>query len=85
MTGTEARVDLPSWLLDDVALLPVNMIRQERRAREVAGDLVKRLSAGELRLRVQRYCGPAGFAAVPFSSRSAVRSAEPVHWPDRFR
>lgn len=55
VTGTEVRVDLPSWLLDDVALLPVNMIRQERRARAVAGDLVKRLSAGELSLAVQKY------------------------------
>ncbi len=55
VTGTEVRVDLPSWLLDDVALLPVNMIRQERRARQVAGDLVKRLSAGELEVAVQKY------------------------------
>ncbi|MEU0791880.1 zinc-binding dehydrogenase [Amycolatopsis sp. NPDC005961] len=55
VTGTEVRVDLPSWLLDDVALLPVNMIRQERRAREIAGDLVKQLSAGELSLAVQKY------------------------------
>jgi NADPH2:quinone reductase len=55
VTGTEVRVDLPSWLLDDVALLPVNMIRQERRARAAAGDLVKRLSAGELRVAVQKY------------------------------
>ncbi|WP_191243618.1 quinone oxidoreductase family protein [Amycolatopsis deserti] len=55
VTGTEVRVDLPSWLLDDVALMPVNMIRRERRAREIAGDLVKRLSAGELRVAVQRY------------------------------
>ena len=55
VTGTEVRIDLPSWLLDDVALLPVNMIRQERRAREVAGDLVRRLAAGELRVPVQRF------------------------------
>ncbi|SFW78517.1 quinone oxidoreductase family protein [Amycolatopsis australiensis] len=55
VTGTEVRLDLPSWLLDDVALLPVNMIRQERRAREVAGELVKRLSAGELSVAVQQY------------------------------
>lgn len=55
VTGTEARIDLPSWLLDDVALLPVNMIRQERRAREVAGGLVQRLAAGELSVPVQRF------------------------------
>lgn len=53
--GTETRVDLPSWLLDDVALLPVNMIRQERRAREVATDLVARLAAGELTLPVEQF------------------------------
>ncbi|GAA5176265.1 NADPH:quinone oxidoreductase family protein [Pseudonocardia eucalypti] len=55
VTGPEVTVDLPSWLLDDVALLPVNMIRRERRAREVAGSLVERLVAGELRLDVQAY------------------------------
>jgi NADPH:quinone reductase len=55
VTGTEVRLDLPSWLLDDVALLPVNMIRRERRAREVAGELIRRLSAGELRVGVQRF------------------------------
>jgi NADPH2:quinone reductase len=55
VTGTSVTIDLPSWLLDDVALLPVNMIRQERRAREVSGDLVRRLSAGELQVAVQTY------------------------------
>lgn len=55
VTGTEAKVDLPSWLLDDVSLLPVNMIRREREAREACGDLIKKLSAGELEVRVQRY------------------------------
>ena len=52
---TSAEIDLPSWLLDDVALLPVNMIRQERRAREIAGELAERLSAGELRVAVERF------------------------------
>ncbi|WP_216896878.1 quinone oxidoreductase family protein [Nocardia alni] len=55
VTGAEARIDLPSWLLDDVALLPVNMIRRERRAREVAGPLIERLAAGELSVPVQRF------------------------------
>ncbi|WP_028936192.1 quinone oxidoreductase family protein [Pseudonocardia spinosispora] len=55
VTGAETRIDLPSWLLDDVALLPLNMIRRERRAREVAGELVARLAAGELRVPVQTF------------------------------
>jgi NADPH2:quinone reductase len=55
VAGPRAEIDLPSWLLDDVALLPVNMIRQERRAREVAGELAERLSAGELEVAVERF------------------------------
>lgn len=55
VAGPRAEIDLPSWLLDDVALLPVNMIRQERRAREVAGELAGRLSAGALQVAVERF------------------------------
>lgn len=55
VAGPQVSIDLPSWLLDDVALLPVNMIRRERRAREVSGELVQRLSAGELHLDVQSF------------------------------
>lgn len=55
VAGTDVAVDLPSWLLDDVALLPVNMIRRERRAREVAGELVTQLASGKLTVDVQRY------------------------------
>ncbi|CAM5620311.1 hypothetical protein SALBM135S_02485 [Streptomyces alboniger] len=55
VAGPRVELDLPSWLLDEVALLPVNMIRQERRAREVSGDLARRLSEGELTLAVQEF------------------------------
>ncbi|MGC0386615.1 alcohol dehydrogenase catalytic domain-containing protein [Streptomyces sp. SAI-129] len=55
VAGPHVELDLPSWLLDEVALVPVNMIRQERRAREVSGDLVRRLSEGELTLAVQGF------------------------------
>jgi NADPH:quinone reductase-like Zn-dependent oxidoreductase len=55
VAGPRAEIDLPSWLLDDVALLPVNMIRQERRAREIAPELVRMLAAGELQVAVERF------------------------------
>ncbi|GAA2540233.1 hypothetical protein GCM10010423_42760 [Streptomyces levis] len=61
VAGPRVELDLPSWLLDEVALLPVNMIRQERRAREVSGDLVRRLSEGELTLAVEEF----GLADAP--------------------
>lgn len=53
--GTEATLHLPSWLLDDVALLPVNMIRNERRAREVSGELIDRLVNGTLHVAVETF------------------------------
>ncbi|MER6530571.1 zinc-binding dehydrogenase [Streptomyces sp. NPDC001508] len=55
VAGPRVELDLPSWLLDDVALFPVNMIRQERRAREVSGELVRRLSCGDLTLPVETF------------------------------
>ncbi|MGW3949510.1 quinone oxidoreductase family protein [Streptomyces sp. NPDC004752] len=55
VAGPRVELDLPSWLLDDVALLPVNMIRQERRAREISGELVRRLSCGDLTLPVETF------------------------------
>ncbi|MET7929433.1 zinc-binding dehydrogenase [Streptomyces sp. NPDC005349] len=55
VAGPHVALDLPSWLLDEVALLPVNMIRAEHRAREVAGDLVRRLSSGELTVAVEKF------------------------------
>ncbi|MEU6680118.1 zinc-binding dehydrogenase [Streptomyces sp. NPDC046925] len=67
VAGPHVELDLPSWLLDEVALLPVNMIRQERRAREVSGDLVRRLSEGELTLAVEEFGladAPAALAAL---------------------
>lgn len=53
--GTSVTLDLPSWLLDDVAVLPVNMVRRERRAREIAPGLIAELAAGRLTVETQSY------------------------------
>jgi NADPH2:quinone reductase len=55
VTGKEVGLDLPSWLLDDVALLPVNMIRREAAARECAPMLAELLAKGELTLEVESF------------------------------
>lgn len=55
VAGTDAGLDLPTWLLDDVALLPVNMIRREPAAREHAPMLTKLLVDGELTLAVEAF------------------------------
>ncbi|HEX5120118.1 MAG TPA: zinc-binding alcohol dehydrogenase family protein [Pseudonocardiaceae bacterium] len=53
--GPTVTVDLPSWLLDDVALVPVNMIRLGRRARELEAELTTALLAGELTVAVETF------------------------------
>lgn len=53
--GTDLHLDLPNWLLADVALLPVNMIRKTARQAELAPQLIAMLVAGEVQLAVQAF------------------------------
>jgi NADPH:quinone reductase len=53
VAGTTVEIDLPSWLLTDVALLPVNMIRNERRAQQIAPALIRLLAEGNLHVDVE--------------------------------
>lgn len=53
VAGKTAPIDLPNWLLLDVALLPVNMIRRTLQARELAAELAPLLVSGELVLDVE--------------------------------
>jgi NADPH:quinone reductase len=48
VAGEAATFDLPALLAADVRLLPVSLIRWERRLREVARELLDELQAGEL-------------------------------------
>jgi NADPH:quinone reductase-like Zn-dependent oxidoreductase len=84
VVGTSTTLDLPNWLFSDVALLPVNMIRAEPRAREISSTLVEMLHRGDLVLDVQEF-GPddiaAGLDALRqglVKGRAAVRFAEDV-------
>lgn len=55
VAGGDLSLDLPNWLLDDVALLPVNMMRREAVARRVAPEMARLLAAGELTLEVETF------------------------------
>ena len=52
--GTIATMNIPTWLMRDVPLLPLNMIAREHRAREVAPSLAERVARGELVIDVER-------------------------------
>lgn len=53
--GTDLTLDLPNWLLSEVALLPVNMMRRTDRQTELAPMMIERLAAGDLVLAVERF------------------------------
>lgn len=55
VAGPDAALDLPNWLLDDVALLPVNMIRRDAAAREHLPALTGLMVGGELALAVEEF------------------------------
>lgn len=55
VTGEQVTVDLPNWLLADVALLPTNMIRRDQEARQTAEALGPLLVSGELHLEVEEF------------------------------
>jgi NADPH:quinone reductase len=55
VAGNNVSIALSNWLLDDVALLPVNMIRREREARAVLPELAALLAAGELSLDYETF------------------------------
>ena len=55
VAGADLALDLPNWLLQDVALLPVNMIRRDREARALADELAPLLVSGELTLGVETF------------------------------
>ena len=68
VSGTRLELDLSRDLIQrDVSLLPVNMLRRQRAAREAAEALLPRLARGELTLPVTRYPlaeAPAALAAL---------------------
>lgn len=55
VAGTDLDLHLPNWLLDDVALLPVNMIRREAAARQHLPALTDLLVRGELEMQVETF------------------------------
>lgn len=53
--GTSLALELPDWLLQEVRLLPVNMIRNDTRAQEIAPQLAADVAAGRIRLGVELF------------------------------
>ena len=53
--GAALTLDIPNWMFDDVALLPVNMLQRHDSARRVLDGLSELLAAGELALRVTSF------------------------------
>lgn len=53
--GTSATLDLPNWLLGDVAVLPVNLLRRAGEGNAVVDELTALLVAGELAVTFETF------------------------------
>lgn len=63
--GTDLRLNLPQLMLSDIALLPLNMVRREAAARQLAPELLARLAEGRLRLRIETFPFAEGVRLLP--------------------
>jgi NADPH:quinone reductase len=63
--GTELRVGLPQLMLGDVALLPLNMVRREAAARQLAPELLARLADGRLQFAFEELPFAEGATLLP--------------------
>jgi NADPH:quinone reductase len=73
VAGSELRLDLPNWLLEDVALLPVNMIRRDATARKHSSTLADLLVEGELTLEVETFGMPDAARALDLLATGGLR------------
>jgi NADPH2:quinone reductase len=73
VAGKQLGLDVPAWLLDDVALLPVNMIRREAAALEYAPLLAELLAQGELKLEVQSFAMDEAAQALQLLATGGLR------------
>jgi NADPH2:quinone reductase len=53
--GATVSLDIPNWMFDDVALLPVNMLQRHASALRVIDELTGLLVGGDLTLRVSAF------------------------------
>jgi NADPH2:quinone reductase len=73
VAGEAATLDLPNWLLLDVALLPVNMIRRNREARAFAEELAPLLVTGELVAEVEEFAFDDAARALELLGKGKLR------------
>lgn len=73
VAGTAATLDLPRWLLADVSLLPVNMMRHPQASQRRAAELAPLVTAGELAVAVERFSLEEAAAAVARLRAGGVR------------
>lgn len=73
VAGNDVAIGLANWLLDDVALLPVNMMRRDAGARAALPELAALLAAGELTMGIETFTLDETAAAVEMLKRGQVR------------
>ena len=71
--GMSARLDIPAWMMDGVALLPMNMLQKVGRAKELAPMLAAMVADGRLAVEVESFTMAGALSALERLGRGDVR------------
>jgi NADPH2:quinone reductase len=55
LLGMSATIEIPTWMMAGVTLLPMNMLQQDGRARSLAPTLAARVASGDLRIDLETF------------------------------
>jgi NADPH2:quinone reductase len=70
--GMTSELQIPTWMMDDVALLPMNMLSRDERARALAPELAGRVDRGELVIELEHVALSEVPAALSRLSEGAI-------------
>ena len=77
--GTSATLDLPNWLLGDVSVLPVNLLRRAGEGNAVVDELNRLLVDGELSVALETFAMDDVAAALDRLTSGQVRGKAVLH------
>lgn len=71
--GMSATIEIPTWMMAGVTLLPMNMLQQDARARSLAPMLAERVASGELTIDIETFAPDQAADALQRLRDGAIR------------
>jgi D-arabinose 1-dehydrogenase-like Zn-dependent alcohol dehydrogenase len=73
LLGMSATIEIPTWMMAGVTLLPMNMLQQDARAHSLAPMLAERVASGELTIDIETFAPDQAADALQRLRDGAIR------------